>query len=124
MSAYNFCPVLRIFPHGEATAEEIEELLRCAIEGRKRVKDQLLRIDSTYSAVNFSYQDQDGKLKTVTTLEEEEYSSYYYQSVKPQQQKELVNDSSELKEQHLIFQENQRGVSYDNLCGESRTCGS
>lgn len=67
-----------IFPHGEATAEEIEELLRCAIKGRKRVKYQLLRIDSTYSAVNFSYQDQDGKLNTVTTLEEE-YSSYCYQ---------------------------------------------
>lgn len=106
-----------IFPHGEATIKEIEELLRCAIEGRKRVKDQLLRIDSTYSAVNFSYQDQEGNLNTVTTLEEEEYASFYYQSVKPQQQKELANDSSELKEQHLIFQENQRGVSYDNLFG-------
>jgi ATP-dependent Lon protease len=106
-----------IFPHGEATAEEKEELLRCAIEGRKRVKDQLLRIDSTYSAVNFSYQDQEGNLKKVTTLEEEEYASYYYQSVKPKQQEELTNNSSELQEQHLIFQENQRGVSFDDLFG-------
>lgn len=106
-----------IFPHGEATAEELEKLLRCAIEGRKRVKDQLLRIDSTYSAVNFSYQDQEGNLKTVSTLEEEEYASYYYQSVKPQQQEELANNASELKEQHLIFQENQRGVSFDDLFG-------
>lgn len=106
-----------IFPHGEATAEEIEQLLRCAIEGRKRVKDQLLRIDSTYSAANFSYQDQEGNLKTVSTLEEEEYASYYYQSVKPQQQEELANNASELKEQHLIFQENQRGVSFDDLFG-------
>ena len=36
-----------VYPHGEATKEEIEEILRFAIEGRKRVKDQILRIDST-----------------------------------------------------------------------------
>jgi ATP-dependent Lon protease len=29
-----------LFPHGEATPAEIEEMLRFAIEGRKRVKDQ------------------------------------------------------------------------------------
>ncbi|WP_342776122.1 BREX system Lon protease-like protein BrxL [Rarobacter faecitabidus] len=31
-----------IYPGGEATQEEIEELLRFAVEGRKRVKDQAL----------------------------------------------------------------------------------
>ena len=36
-----------LYPDGEATREEIEEILRFAIEGRKRVKDQILRIDST-----------------------------------------------------------------------------
>ena len=46
-----------LFPHGEATKEEIEELLRFAIEGRKRVKDQLMRIDSTYGNVRFAYLD-------------------------------------------------------------------
>ena len=33
-----------LFPHGGATKEEVEELLRFAIEGRKRVKDQLLSL--------------------------------------------------------------------------------
>jgi ATP-dependent Lon protease len=46
-----------LFPHGGATNEEVEELLRFAIEGRKRVKDQLMRIDSTYAEVHFGYQD-------------------------------------------------------------------
>jgi len=44
-----------LFPHGGATASEIEEMLQIAIEGRKRVKDQLMRIDATYADVNFSY---------------------------------------------------------------------
>ena len=50
---------------------EIEALLHAAIEGRKRVKDQLLRIDSTYPAVRFTYIDQQGNEHAVTTLEEE-----------------------------------------------------
>jgi len=62
-----------LFPHGGAAKEEIEELLRFAIEGRKRVKDQLMRIDSTYGNVRFTYQDRDGQAKPVATLEEEEY---------------------------------------------------
>ncbi|MBN0371728.1 ATP-dependent Lon protease, partial [Pseudomonas aeruginosa] len=49
-----------LFPHGEATDSEVEDVLRCAIEGRKRVKDQLLRIDTTYPAVRFAYQGKDG----------------------------------------------------------------
>ena len=44
-----------LFPHGGATREDIEELLRFSIEGRKRVKDQLMRIDATYSEVRFAY---------------------------------------------------------------------
>lgn len=44
-----------IYPDGQATPEQMEPLLRCAIEGRKRVKDQLCRIDSTMAEVDFSY---------------------------------------------------------------------
>ena len=38
-----------------ATKEELEEVLRFAIEGRKRVRDQIIRIDTTMAAVNFGY---------------------------------------------------------------------
>ena len=70
-----------LFPQGGATRDEVEEVLRFAIEGRKRVKDQLQRIDTTYGEVRFSYQDQQGQETLVTTLEEEEYPGYYHQTV-------------------------------------------
>ena len=67
-----------LYPHGEATPEEIEEILRFAIEGRKRVKDQILRIDSTMADVKFGYLDTSGAWHPVTTLEEDEYPAYYH----------------------------------------------
>ena len=69
-----------LFPDGEATREEMEELLRFSIEGRKRVKDQLFRIDSTYADVRFSYLGEDGKAIPVKTLEEEKYPDYYHKT--------------------------------------------
>ena len=73
-----------LFPSGEATQAEIEEILRVAIEGRKRVKDQLLRIDATYPAVRFAYFDAQGAECLVTTLEEEEYPNSYHRRVAAQ----------------------------------------
>jgi ATP-dependent Lon protease len=122
-----------IFPHGGATAAEIEEILRFSIEGRKRVKDQLMRIDSTYARVNFSYSELGGRGKAVMTLEEGEYPGYYHRTIGESEVELPVGEqpsalptggdevagSSEpvLREQHLIFQENQKGVTYDKLFG-------
>lgn len=122
-----------LFPHGGATKEEVEELLRFAIEGRKRVKDQLMRIDSTYGNVRFTYQGSDGRTKPVTTLEEEEYPDYYHQTIAEGEDGEILKAmqpdapqspfeslapaESVLKEKHLIFQENQKGLSFDTLLG-------
>jgi len=136
-----------LYPQGEATESELEELLRAAIEGRKRVKDQLLRIDSTYPEVRFAYKSGDGQEKLVHTLEEDEYPNQYHRqlpiegqdqptadglagnlnelsAVKPSGIESLKVDirpavslNAVLKEQHLTFQENQRGVSFDALFG-------
>ena len=117
-----------LFPHGGATNEEVEELLRFAIEGRKRVKDQLMRIDSTYGNVRFTYLGTDGQAKPVTTLEEEEYPSYYHKtiaegedgnilSLPPVPTEPLAPAEPVLKEMHLTFQENQKGLSFDTLLG-------
>jgi len=62
-----------LFPQGEASREEIEELLKLSVEGRKRVKDQVIRIDSTYSEVHFSYCDDAGQVTTVKMPEDERY---------------------------------------------------
>lgn len=123
-----------IYPGGEATQEEIEELLRFAVEGRKRVKDQILRIDTTMAAVNFGYSDKTGTWRGVTTLEEDEYPDYY-QARRPEAKGEVESSAepgsaqaevavaapvapevaAPLFEGHREFQENQRGVSYETL---------
>lgn len=120
-----------LFPNGEASKKDIEELLRFSIEGRKRVKDQLMRIDSTYGNVSFSYLELGGQTKLVTTLEEDEYPSYYHQTIEDNEDL-LVIDSKQtnqptasfkqseavnlaLEEKHLIFKENQKGLSFDTL---------
>lgn len=126
-----------LFPAGGASAEETEELLRLSIEGRKRVKDQLMRIDTTYPDIDFSYFAGDRKVD-VTTLEEDEYPAYYHRrgtarvaqqeggSEKPD---EMVSgnegpatgkDQTNLikaREGHRVFSENQKGVSFDVLFG-------
>ena len=66
-----------LYPHGEPSRDEAEELLRFAIEGRKRIKDQLMRIDMTYASVRFAYRDGSGAETFVRTLEEETYPQYF-----------------------------------------------
>ena len=124
-----------LYPQGEASKDEIEEILKFAIEGRKRVKDQLMRIDSTYPKVSFTYEDNVGQVLSVSTLEEEEYPSFYYKTtgdtkneggdtvhILSDETESISGDSSMasakvLKEQHRTFQENQKGISYDVLFG-------
>ena len=116
-----------LFPHGEATPEEVEMLLRFAIEGRKRVKNQLLRIDSTYAAVRFGYvENSSAQTKLVKTLEEEQYPQHFRIVIEEpsspldtaQATLPLPNPASPiLQEGHFSYQENQRGVSYDALFG-------
>ena len=141
-----------LFPQGEASDAEIEAVLRVAIEGRKRVKDQLLRIDTTYPPVRFIYTTLDGKEVPVTTLEEDEYPNSYHRRVAaestsddlPAKAGELASTVPSapaassvtaavtvsliakiaLKETHLVFQENQRGVSFDKLFGPYLTGAS
>jgi ATP-dependent Lon protease len=67
-----------LHPNGAETEAEVEELLSLAMESRKRVKDQLARIDSTYPEVDFHYVSSDGQKRHVTTVEEEEYPQFYH----------------------------------------------
>lgn len=122
-----------IYPSGDASSAEVEELLRFAIEGRKRVKDQILRIDTTMAEVSFGYMGNTGTWYGVTTLEEDEYPGYY--RLAASEADDDVDSSSEvglsqqiaadtalpaevvpqLFEGHKEYQENQRGVSYETL---------
>lgn len=125
-----------LYPHEQATADEIEEILRFAIEGRKRVKDQILRIDDTMVAVTFGYQSLAGEWTAVTTLEEDEYPEHYHRArpgvagddsqpsepaVKlpgassPAAAVDLMPPKEELFQGQRDFAENQRGISYETL---------
>ncbi|MFJ9027654.1 BREX system Lon protease-like protein BrxL [Streptomyces sp. NPDC102274] len=122
-----------LYPHGEAAPEEIEEILRFAIEGRKRVKDQILRIDSTMADVKFGYLDRNGSWHPVSTLEEDEYPAYYRceSSDAAEPRADVVRSTrhdgttnervqvseAPLFEGHREFQENQRGISFGTLLG-------
>jgi ATP-dependent Lon protease len=120
-----------IYPHGEATQLEIEDLLKFSIEGRKRVKDQLMRIDKTYSAVSFAYIDTANKQHPVLTLEETQYPQYYNDAAGAADEMESPsvppsdtesNDVTAVKEdalqaKHITIVENQHGISYDDLFG-------
>jgi ATP-dependent Lon protease len=122
-----------LYPSGEATKEEMEEILRFSIEGRKRVKDQVMRIDPTFEPVRFGYSAGAGSLIPVKTLEEEQYPQYYQsKSTTESNENEEPSgdtDNTETKtdekqkakeeptEKHVTFSENQRGVSFDTLLG-------
>ena len=131
-----------LFPAGGETDAEVEELLRLAVESRKRVKDQLKRIDSTYPEVDFHFVCKDGRKVQVTTLEEDEYPQFYYlhsagvsaSSQAKQEQTSLhsneahpagaslvpvdkANYTAEAKAGHFVFAENRKGVSFEKLFG-------
>lgn len=130
-----------IFPAGDETADDVEELLRLALESRKRVKDQLFRIDATYPDVDFFYTGSDGEKRRVQTVEEQEFPQFYYlkPALDPKQQDQSTDavdddvieiehearDTTETsapakpraEEGHHVFAENRKGISYDKLFG-------
>ncbi|WP_170385551.1 MULTISPECIES: BREX system Lon protease-like protein BrxL [unclassified Ruegeria] len=134
-----------LFPNGGAIKEEIEELLTLAIESRKRVKDQLKRIDSTYPETNFHFVRPDGAKVHVTTLEEDEFPKFYHRNLardEAEDDESLVDDedtpvtdssnvsdaqetsapvkdpAKELpREGHVVLKENRKGVTFEKIFG-------
>lgn len=64
-----------LFPIGQPTDEEFDEIVEYAIEGRRRVKEQLnkRKPDEEYARINMSYINKDGK-KVVVYCPESKYS--------------------------------------------------
>ncbi len=65
-----------LFPTGEPTDEEFDEIVEYAIEGRRRVKEQLnkRKPDEEYARINMSYINKDGK-NVVVYCPESKYSA-------------------------------------------------
>jgi ATP-dependent Lon protease len=135
-----------LFPCGECTKEEARELLEFAIEGRRRVKLQLMKMDETFREreVRFVYLDKESETEhEVITLEELQYDRAL-SGARPQVQSKAevsrvgeagtiapvatdapVPESASTSEPerlptgiNIVVKENQRGVSYENLFGD------
>jgi len=109
-----------IYPHGVYTHEEAIELISFAAEGRKRVKDQLIRIDSTFEEVSFSYKDKtSSETVFVKTLEEVEYDHISYKkSPDISDQEEVPKAAIEnitAEPGQFIIRENQSNISMKKL---------
>lgn len=116
-----------IYPHGECSQEEAREILDFALEGRRRVKNQLVLMDDTFNEVDFSYTSKgEQDVTTVLTFEEKQYPSLVKnQDVKEQLMNEAlqeiaVEDIEKKKPalvsgKHVVIAENQKGISYHKL---------
>ena len=61
-----------LYPHGKFTKEELEEILRYALEGRRRVKEQLKKIGGMeFYEVMFSYIDKETSEEEVVSVPEQ-----------------------------------------------------
>lgn len=116
-----------IFPNGDCSKEEAKELLDIALEGRRRVKNQLIIMDETFNEVDFSYVSKgDDKQTTIITLEEKQYPALTKFSNKdnidipvedgsPIQVKVEKNKEELLSGKHVVIEENTKGISYEKL---------
>jgi len=115
-----------IYPNGKYDEEDAKELLEFAIENRKRVKDELRKMDETFEEVDFSYVvKSSGENVNIETLEVIENISLF-----PQKQAKLFPDQT--KEQSTqakskkpilaagqkVIRDNQTGMSYEGLFGD------
>ena len=73
-----------LYPDGNATSREIEELLSFAMEARRRVREHILRIDDTFKRHDFIYRPvAGGAAVTVLTPEEVQYPTFSGPRTKP-----------------------------------------
>ena len=136
-----------LYPDGKITDEEAYELVDFAAEGRKRVKDQLYRIDETFRGepAKFQYTNvKTGDTVKVTTLEEVEngidLEAEFFGNKEPkeddgtqpsEENSEKILPESQGAEEHKKRQRiptlkegmksirmNQKGVTYKNLFGD------
>lgn len=121
-----------IYPDGNMTEEEAKELIDFAAEGRKRVKDQLYIIDSTFCAEPAKFQYtwlKSGETVKVETLESLEHQQAQMvdemdDEVEEEQENQEVKRSGsrpripKLMAKTISIRENQGGVTYKDLFGD------
>lgn len=110
-----------LYPHQEVTVEEAKELLEFAMEGRKRVKDQLYIIDETFREHPAEFKFKVASTGAEVDIETLERINLFGEEVKEEEEpKERDNPKSKetvikLEPKHLVIRDNQTGVSYKKL---------
>jgi len=115
-----------IYPHKEASKDEIEYILKYAVEGRKRVKDQLLKMDETYEPVKFRFVDKESdQEELVETRENIDFANILIpqandlEKVTEETKSSLKNSTSNRpvlrSGVHKVVKEDELGVSYEDL---------
>ena len=123
-----------LFPNGNATPQEIEELLAFSMESRRRVREHILRIDDTFKRHDFIYRSiNGGPPVTVLTPEEIQYPTFAGPRIQPAAEdapgSELNEDkplsmapatpspsvADEPQPGHVVIPENTKGWSYRRL---------
>ena len=124
-----------IYPHGEATPEEMRELLQFSMECRRRVREHILRIDDTFKRHDFIYRSiATGEKVTVVTPEEIQYPAFSQPRLIPKledlpEHDESLNEpaaqadaaplpahaEASAETGHVVVPENSKGWSYKRL---------
>ncbi|NTS43009.1 BREX system Lon protease-like protein BrxL [Flavisolibacter sp. BT320] len=109
-----------LYPHQELSLEEAKELLEFAMEGRKRVKDQLYIIDETFKEhpAEFKFKVvSNGTEVDIETLEKINlFGEEVKEEEKPQEEVPKANGAAvKLEPKHLVIRDNQTGISYRKL---------
>ncbi|NLN95590.1 MAG: BREX system Lon protease-like protein BrxL [Bacteroidales bacterium] len=111
-----------IYPDKSAGINELKELFEFAVESRRRVKQQLQKMDETFEDVEFVYSViGENRFKEVVTLEEIQYlgkGNIYIDSDNEDVVEHKNKAVPQLVGKHVEIFDNQKGVSYKNLFGE------
>ena len=117
-----------IYPDGNITDEEAKELIDFAAEGRKRVKDQLYIIDSTFCAEPAKFQytwlksGEAVKVETLENIENKQTNTEETDEENEVKQKAKTPGSRPhiklLVAKTISIRENQGGVTYKGLFGD------
>lgn len=113
-----------IYPQGDLSLEDAQEILDFSIENRKRVKEQLYKMDETFEEVDFSYSIKaTGLIESIETLEMLEFGVTLNKDSNTSSPEQVVGvdisipEKFELEEGQKIIRDNQSGISYDILFG-------
>src|SRR5205823_1279159 len=109
-----------LYPHHEVTVDEAKELLEFAMEGRKRVKDQLYIIDETFKEHPAEFKFKVNSINTEVEIETLEKICLFGEELKDETKGEKEKPKANgtpvnLEPKHLVIRDNQTGISYKKL---------